>query len=285
MAGFRGLAVNESDPCPRLQDPDYEPSRRRALSGPLLGCALTWITPAFAQFEKQVLTPSILADTTAVAAGKPFTVGVVMKMDPGWHIYWQYSGPAGNPPEIEWVLPQGFRAGPIQWPIPEAHTDSLGVSYIYDKEVMFPVEITPPAALPPGDVVLKAKLTWFVCSTSCTRGTGEVQIKIPTAGTPAPANEPLFAKWRATLPKDVDSLKYSVDAANPAEFRATVEGLPADQKIEFFPIPPEGATPGDSQGLRPRFPRQTDDRGPDQGSCAFKDRAVARFGGGPERRC
>src|SRR3954465_13820853 len=101
-----------------------------------LGLFMGFRTTACAQFDKQVLTPSLVADTTAISGGKPFTVGVVMKMDPGWHIYWQYSGPAGNPPEIEWTLPAGFRAGPIQWPIPDAHADSLGRGYIYEKEVM-----------------------------------------------------------------------------------------------------------------------------------------------------
>src|SRR4051812_32981700 len=115
----------------------------RYLFVPLLACFIL-ATSARGQMGNRLIKPSLIADTTAITAGKPFTVGVIMKIEPGWHIYWQYAGASGTPPEIRWTLPAGFKAGPIQWPIPEAHTDALGVGFIYEKEVMFPVEITPP---------------------------------------------------------------------------------------------------------------------------------------------
>src|SRR5947209_6203639 len=78
----------------------------------------------FGQFGgKSHLTPSLVADTTAITPGKAFTVGVYLQMDPGWHTYWQFPGESGAPPKIQWVLPEGFTAGEIQWPIPNAHSD------------------------------------------------------------------------------------------------------------------------------------------------------------------
>ena len=46
-----------------------------------------------------------------MAAGQSFTVGVELRMDEGWHTYWQYTGDAGLPTSIEWDMPGGFEPG------------------------------------------------------------------------------------------------------------------------------------------------------------------------------
>ena len=38
---------------------------------------------------------SLLADVKTIQPGVPFTVGVLMKMDEGWHTYWKNAGEAG----------------------------------------------------------------------------------------------------------------------------------------------------------------------------------------------
>src|SRR4051794_21677835 len=82
-------------------------------------------TTGFGQFdgldEKDQVTPSLVAETTAVVPGKPFTVLVRLKMAEAWHTYWQFEGDIGTPTKVEWQLPKGFTAGPIQWPLPTKH--------------------------------------------------------------------------------------------------------------------------------------------------------------------
>src|ERR1700760_3951889 len=67
------------------------------------------------------VTLTLVADATAIAPGKPFTAGVRFQIDKEWDIYWQFVGDIGLPTSIEWELPEGFKAGPLQWPIPVAH--------------------------------------------------------------------------------------------------------------------------------------------------------------------
>jgi thiol:disulfide interchange protein DsbD len=157
----------------------------------LLALSVTWT--ASAQLEtKTLLTPSIVADTESVAPGKPFTVGLVLKMASGWHTYWEYPGDAGQALKVDWTLPDGFTAGPIQWPIPHAHLDEGDLlSYTYEEEVLLPVQITPPAQAPPGDVTLKADLRWLVCEKTCIPGKGSVALTLHTGGQPLPANADL----------------------------------------------------------------------------------------------
>jgi thiol:disulfide interchange protein DsbD len=63
---------------------------------------------------RELVKATLLADTSAVVPGKPFTVGLLLRMAPGWHTYWKFSGDAGLPSEIKWKLPPGWKAGEIQ---------------------------------------------------------------------------------------------------------------------------------------------------------------------------
>jgi DsbC/DsbD-like thiol-disulfide interchange protein len=76
---------------------------------------------------KTIVTPSLLSDSTAVVPGKPFEVGVLLEMMPGWHTYWEYPGDAGLPASIAWTLPDWFVARPIQWPLPHRVIEPGGI--------------------------------------------------------------------------------------------------------------------------------------------------------------
>src|SRR5215468_5397193 len=83
-------------------------------------CAV-WLAhsaPAQNYQGKELVHATLLADTSAVVPGKPFTAGLLLRMAPGWHTYWKFSGDAGLPTEIKWNLPPGWKVGEIQWPIP-----------------------------------------------------------------------------------------------------------------------------------------------------------------------
>ena len=60
---------------------------------------------------KQLVRTELLADTNAIVPGKPFTVGLLLRMAPGWHTYWKFSGDAGLPTELKWKLPPGWKIG------------------------------------------------------------------------------------------------------------------------------------------------------------------------------
>jgi thiol:disulfide interchange protein/DsbC/DsbD-like thiol-disulfide interchange protein len=198
----------------------------------------------------ELVRPSLLADTTAITAGKPFTVGLRLQMAPHWHTYWQYSGDAGLPTKITWQLPDGFHAGPIQWPIPEKIVSGGDIeNYGYSDEVVLLTEITPPAQLPPGNITLKAKAEWLVCAAICVPGSGQLDLTLPTGGTAQPDNAPIFAKYRALLPKSCDeaAAKFGVTRAvesNDLVFRLI--GLRPEQRqaLEFFPLPPDDVQVG-----------------------------------------
>src|SRR4029079_18378597 len=81
-------------------------------------CSLGAGTAAAQAYQgRELVKANLIADTNAVVAGKPLTVGLRLQMAPGWHTYWKYSGDAGLPTEIKWKLPPGWNTGETQWPI------------------------------------------------------------------------------------------------------------------------------------------------------------------------
>ena len=96
------------------------PNFMRIASRSPLYSLLCWLLVAiaphgFAQTYQgnQLVRPEFLADTTAIVPGKSFAVGLLLRMAPGWHTYWKFSGDAGLPTELKWKLPPGWKIGDI----------------------------------------------------------------------------------------------------------------------------------------------------------------------------
>jgi thiol:disulfide interchange protein DsbD len=85
-----------------------------------VGLALGFAEPAGAQLYngKELVTPSLISDVAAIQPGQKFRVGVLYRIEPGWHVYWKFSGDSGLPTKIAWQVPPGFKVGELQWPLP-----------------------------------------------------------------------------------------------------------------------------------------------------------------------
>jgi len=187
-------------------------------------------------------TPSLVADTVEVEPARPFTVGIRFKLEEGWHLYWRFPGDSGAAPQVEWELPPGFEAGPIQWPLPHLlRAEGDLFTNVYEDEVMLPVEIKPPGGLPKAPFVLKAKLKWYVCKETCLPGAEEVALEM-NGGTAAPANEGLFSHWRGRLPEPGPAPFKAVWKRTQGGWQVAVRGDGISEKTELFPIPPTGQT-------------------------------------------
>src|SRR5947208_4588738 len=117
---------------------------------------------------KQLVKAELLADTNAVVPGESFTVGLLLRMAPGWHTYWKFPGDAGIPTELKWKLSTGWKAGEIQWPIPLKVNEPGDIQiYGYHDEVLLMQEITPPASLTESTVTLPVEASRLVCEKIC----------------------------------------------------------------------------------------------------------------------
>lgn len=118
--------------------------------------------------------------TEGVAPGAPFTINVELTMREGWHTYGNPPGESGIPTEIEWQLPEGFKAGSVQWPKPETFTLGGIKSYGYSGKIDLPVKIVPPENLKIGEeVTIQAKVSWLACKEICIPGEAKLSTVLP----------------------------------------------------------------------------------------------------------
>src|SRR6266511_4680809 len=153
---------------------------------------------------KQLVRAEVLADTTAIVPGKSFAVGLLLRMAPGWHTYWKFSGDAGLPTELKWKLPPGWKIGEIQWPIPLKTIDPGDIeTYGYENEVLLMQEITPPGKIDSSSANLSADASWLVCERICIPGGATLQLELPASTASPLANTELFARYRRLLPQNL----------------------------------------------------------------------------------
>jgi thiol:disulfide interchange protein len=201
---------------------------------------------------KELVKAELLADTTAVVPGKPFTAGLLLRMAPHWHTYWKFSGDAGLPTELKWKLPPGWKVGDIQWPTPLKTIDPGDIAtYGYEDEVLLMQEITPPQKIADPSVKLSADASWLVCEKICIPGNATVQLDLPTSTTSQPANTELFERYRRLLPQqwpgsNVATTSWSRAGSN-LNLKVTSETLAKYPAVDFFPLPDEGTVVGHPQ--------------------------------------
>ena len=191
---------------------------------------------------KQLVRPELLADTNAVVPGKPFRVGLLLRMAPGWHTYWKFSGDAGLPTEMKWKLPPGWKVGEIQWPIPLKTIDPGDIeTYGYENEVLLMQEITPPGKIDSSSANLSAEANWLVCEKICIPGGTTLQLDLPVASTNQPANTDVFGRYRRLVPQnfpgpDVARADWS-RVGSDLRLKITSETFAKYPAVDFFPLP------------------------------------------------
>ena len=181
-----------------------------------------------------------LADVSVAEPGKPFHIGFKFKIENHWHMYWRFAGSLGYPLTPEWNLPPGWEAETLGFPIPILVNDAFGQTlFVYEHEVLFPVKITPPKKAQPGPVKLSAKLRWQICEEICKEGESTESITLTVGAQAVPANQEVFAKWLAQLPREDEPPTKDIKFEMKDKLLSVrIGGLPADTKAEFFPIPP-----------------------------------------------
>jgi DsbC/DsbD-like thiol-disulfide interchange protein/cytochrome c biogenesis protein CcdA/thiol-disulfide isomerase/thioredoxin len=235
---------------------------------------LMFLTSAAAQFELPSKAPAsraeMISEAKTIAPGATFSVALKLEHPEGWHSYYQNSGGVELPPVIEWKLPEGFTAGPIQWPAPEVKEGFFGKSFVFTGSPVFITDLTAPKDLANGETVtLTAHATWQICEEACINEDETFTLTLPVGialeKDPAVAN--LFAEARARQPAAPDGWEYSAtsdggDILLRVEPATPLEHLPTD----FVPDQPfvmaasaGGSVTRDGDAVLVRLPRATRD--------------------------
>jgi thiol:disulfide interchange protein DsbD len=211
-----------------------------------LGLGLGWAHPGFAQngalpdLEPKVHA-SLIAERPGIAPGQTVTIALHEAIRSGWHTYWINPGDAGEPTRMEWKLPEGWQAAPIQWPYPKRLPVGPLMDYGYDTEAVLLMDVTAPMTAKPGETVtLGGHASWLVCSEVCVPEDAEVSMALPVAASlppPDAKNAAMFAETRAKLPHpspwnavfDVSDTRFALLIESPELVKAR------PREVAFYP--------------------------------------------------
>ncbi len=166
--------------------------------------------------EDNPLRVSLVSEAAAIIPGEPFYVGLYLQHREGEHTYWKFPGIVGVPTGIEWKLPEGFQAGPIEWPEPQSVLMYQIKAQGYEGNVLLPVRITPPKTLKPGTtVVLSGQASWMCCGRVCNPGLKalSIEMKIAVAGGVDDKWQAKFNAARAAAPRPLAGWKAEAKRA------------------------------------------------------------------------
>ena len=207
---------------------------------------LTGFSVASAQYSPDgggtSTTAELYSEEKVIAPGKPFTVALQLAHPDGWHSYYKHSGGVELPPAITWKLPEGFTAGPIQWPVPEVKDGFFGKSFAYEGSPVFLVEITAPASLATGNTVtLTADATWQICKDSCINEKKSFTLTLPVAAAAEkdPSQIALFNEARSEQATKIPTLKITAESAGgDIQLRITPAAAIKESPVDFIPNEP-----------------------------------------------
>lgn len=185
----------------------------------------------------------LLSSASSAAPGSDLTLGLELKPDPGWHVYWRNPGDSGMPPAINWQPVAGANFGEILWPVPEKIPYGPLVNYGYDH-VILPVVVSlaqPPSTADKGSdsVTFTANASWLVCEEFCIPGKASLQLKQPLGKPQAAKEANTINDFVARTPTTIEVIGGQ---ANTAEQLATLELFFASpifqnaKQLTFFPI-------------------------------------------------
>lgn len=169
---------------------------------------------------------ALVSENRSIAAGRKFTVALKLHHHEKFHTYWENPGVAGVPTKIVWQLPEGFSAGPIQWPYPEKSMMAIYPVHGYERDVMLLVDITPPAEIASTKVTLQATASWMACADGCFPGKISLSLDLPVSAEPSvdetfskarqEISQPL-ENWNAELvsPVDAPEIHFRLKPGNP----------------------------------------------------------------------
>jgi thiol:disulfide interchange protein DsbD len=129
--------------------------------------SLVAVVPVVSGAPAPQTTVRLLLSHETARPGETITAALELSSAPKWHTYWRNSGDSGFPTTIQWDLPAGLSAEPIQWPVPHKAVLIDFASYVYEgtEYLLIPIMISPDAK--PGAVQLKGRVDWLECEKSC----------------------------------------------------------------------------------------------------------------------
>jgi len=167
---------------------------------------------ALAQPAARHMHVRLVPETASALAGSTIRLAFVMNPEPGWHGYWRNPGDAGDAPRVLWRLPEGWRAGALDYPMPGRLTVAGLMNYVFERDYALLVPVAVPASAEPGAAFpIDARIDYLVCTNElCVPESATVSTQVNVGAPRAP--DPAFDSYRRAIP---------LAAASPGRFETS----------------------------------------------------------------
>lgn len=191
------------------------------------------------------LRVQLVAPEDVIYPGGNNFVGLYFKLEPGWHVYWKNAGDAGEPPRIQWTLPPGVTAGPMQFPAPKRLPLGPLMDFGYENEVLYPITLDVAPTVKSGKAVIGAKVDWLVCQDRCIPGKADLLLTLQLSATRPPVisgsgnDAELVKRLANTMPQPLPAGVKVAFQPTQDGFRLGVETGKREATAQFFPLDPD----------------------------------------------
>ena len=206
----------------------------------LLG-ALLAAPPLQAQLPapgRNAIASQLVAETSTPAPGETVTLALVMRPDEGWHGYWKNPGDAGVETRVDWNLPAGVTAGPLQYPVPDRLNVAGLVNYVYKGDYAHLVALDIPAGVAPGTrLPIRAKLDYLACTDEiCVPETADVARDLVVGSGADAAGSTALDRYRLALPRPLGSEGRFEQADGRLRLAIPLPASLAVSEAYFYPL-------------------------------------------------
>jgi DsbC/DsbD-like thiol-disulfide interchange protein len=119
------------------------------------------------------------SSTRDIAPGESFELAVLLKYEPGWHVYWKNPGDSGFATTAQLNAPPGFIVEELRYPAPVSFKQAGDLTcYGYEESACLFMKITAPEELEGDEFSFTAAVQYLICDDVCFSGDVEVQSKL-----------------------------------------------------------------------------------------------------------
>jgi DsbC/DsbD-like thiol-disulfide interchange protein len=185
----------------RAQREAAPPVNFRAARAALLAVAVFCGAPAQAEWVSSARSQARLIDGGAIDGAR--YAGVQIRLSGAAVTYWRDPGEAGAPPVFDFSGSENLGQAQPLYPQP-ARIDEGGVqAFGYQREVVFPIRVTPRDKDLP--VALDLNLDYAVCDTICLPVRAHLRLDLPPASLADESAARLLAGAMAQVPRPLDA--------------------------------------------------------------------------------